>query len=102
MAKVASKILGWTGPADAVAYRFRIVLSGTPFDYALPVTVEVPVDPNNVQQKVDLAGTNLAEGKYDIYCTSVDAGGNESDPLESAGAVLDFNPPAPPSDLVWL
>lgn len=99
MAKIASKVIWWKQVNDAVSYNVRIVKDGTDFSYATkPASVVQQEAGRDGELEVDLAGLEFAEGTYDIYITAQDKRGNESDPFELADAVLDFVPPAAPSD----
>lgn len=96
MAKIAKKVIWWQSVPDAVAYNIRIIPDGVPFDYGK--NPQITVDHTDVSEhEADLAGLDMPEGVYDVYISAEDAGGNESDPLELADAVLDFVPPAAPS-----
>ena len=96
MAKIASKVVWWESVADAASYGIRIIPDGETFSYD-EVAIKVLATSEAVEEELDLAGVQLAEGVYDIYVTAIDSAGNESDPLEFADAVLDFTPPSAPS-----
>lgn len=97
MAYVAPKIAYWDIVQDAVTYRIRLVTPGSAIDYTQAADLEVAADSSKPQQEEDLATIGKPDGTYDVLITAVDSGGNESDPLDLAGAVLDFTPPAAPA-----
>lgn len=97
MAKIADKKIWWASVRDAVSYNVRLIPDGTAFSYEHEPDTGLDHTPDQPEHEVNLAGVKLAEGVYDIFITSVDRGGNESDPLALEDAVLDFTPPAAPS-----
>ena len=97
MAKVASKKMWWDTVADAASYPIRFFPQGATFSYDQAAALDPAQVTGQPQQEVDLHGVQLAEGVYDVYITAKDAAGNESDPLELAGSVLDFTPPSAPT-----
>lgn len=102
MPKIAPKIMYWDGNDVATQYHVRIIPNGTEFSYDRQVDVNVPNDTNEARHRLDLSTLGLLdEGVYDIYVTSGDAAGNESDPLDLPDVVLDFTPPPAPFAIGW-
>ncbi len=108
MPKIGSKVLRFTQStaADLTGNRIRVTPDGTPFSYDLPAATLLGLVPDEDGfTRVDLATLplfeDLEEGTYDVWITALDDNEpepNESDPLEVADAVFDFDPPAAPTD----
>lgn len=103
MAKLGDKLIRFNPVADAQDYYVRLMPQGTPFDYAHPPGVtehEIQNIAGADKVVMNLADAGeLAEGTYSIFVTAVDGSGNESDPLVQNGVIMDFTPPAVPTDL---
>ena len=109
MAIIASKVLWWAMVSDASTYRVRITADGavTPDGANLkdfPYDVITPSGDSLAEIEFDIANVSsvvISEGIYDVFISAVDEAGNESDPLLIADALLDFQPPAAPSNGGW-
>ncbi len=103
MAKMKKYVFAFDAPTganttDIKGFKVYVVADGTAFAYTLPST-DVPLVAGTPTYELDLATKVTADGKYDVYVTSYDAAGNESDASVLEDTVIDFTAPAKPVNL---
>ena len=103
MAKLNFTNLGFTPSTspDVVEHRLRIFPAGaTPTNNEVYAASYANVGIDGVIDQAEIQGVlNSQDGVFDLYLTSVDDGGNESDYAVKSAVPLDFDAPLPP---IWL
>jgi len=96
---VQSKRIWWEAVAasDLVGYKVYWAKAPADFSYDLPNVKEVSKETTEIIVPVDLPAEQFEQDvNYNIWVTSVDDQGNESDPLLLVGQ-FDFTPPPKPA-----
>lgn len=97
---IKPKTMAWgaSPDLDVMGYKIRWAIPPTTINY--DPTVNPGVDAGNVTQiSLPIAGMPNIDGQLTIGITAADDAGNESDPAEGTFP-FDFQPPAPPTNLV--